>query len=312
MSQTSPDPFESIRADVAAKRDAYLQTIEPHRPELYRYARALTHSPWDAEDLVQETLMRGFNGLGTWSGRVRDLRAYLFRVASNCWVDHQRRRRPALAAPEQLDAPTSGETPALEAGEALERVVIGLPPRERAAVLLKDVFDFSLREIAAALHTTEGAVKAALHRGREKLKRLALPVATEPQPDPEVIAAWIDAFQRKDVDGMLALMTEDCRIVIPGVVDDHGHGMGRSVLTHTLAEKTLQRAERVTWRGETAVALWYRTDDGERIGDVLRIVAEDGAIGRLTSYYYSPDVLEEVAKELGESARTQGYRYENQ
>ena len=62
MTDTPSDPFASIRTDVAQQRLAYLQTVEPHRAELYRYARGLTASPWDAEDLVQEALMRVFSG----------------------------------------------------------------------------------------------------------------------------------------------------------------------------------------------------------------------------------------------------------
>src|SRR5215813_8407876 len=69
----------------------FLQRTEPLRPELHRYCRALTGSVWDAEDLVQDTLLRAFAKLGEVSLRIDSPKAYLFRVASNLWVDHFRR-----------------------------------------------------------------------------------------------------------------------------------------------------------------------------------------------------------------------------
>ena len=308
MTRAQPDPFASIRADVSAQRQVYLETVEPHRPELYRYARGLTRTPWDAEDLVQETLMRAFSGLGTYSGRVANLRAYLFRVATNCWIDHRRRRRPALSDPADLDVQTHMPSLGPEVREALERLVGDLPPRERAAVLLKEVFGFSLKEIASSLRTTVGAVKAALHRGREKLATPGAAREEKTMPAPEVLDVWVDAFNRHDVERILALMTEDCQVVIPGMVDDTGAEMGRSVLTHTLEEASLVRAERVQIDGQPVIALWYRVDDREHIGDVFRLDTASGRITRTCSYYFSPDVLNEVAASLGTTARTQGYR----
>ena len=69
----------------------FLQRTEPLRPELYRYCRALTGSAWDAEDLVQDTLLRAFAKLGEVPLRIESPKAYLFRVASNLWIDHCRR-----------------------------------------------------------------------------------------------------------------------------------------------------------------------------------------------------------------------------
>ena len=308
MTEQRPDPFAGIRAEVARKREAYLETVEPHRPELYRFARGLTGAPWDAEDLVQETLMRAFHGLGTYSGRVADLRAYLFRVATNAWIDQRRRMRPSVVEPAALDGAHDDPPLGPEVREALERLVGGLPPRERAAVLLKEVFGFSLKDIAASLRTTVGAVKASLHRGRTKLAALSEPAADEPRPAPGVVDRWVEAFNRHDVDAMLALMADDCHVVIPGVVDDAGTGMGRSVLEHTVAEATLLHAELVVAGGEPVAAVRYRTDAGAAIGDLFRFEVAEDRITRLWSYYFSPDVLEEVASGLGEPVRKQGYR----
>ena len=105
---------------------------------------------------------------------VRDPRAYLLRTATNVWIDALRRRdaegRASVASLE--DAPASGADPARSSDvrDAGSRLLQRLSPQERAAVVLKEVFDMTLDEIAALLATTTGAVKAALHRGRGRLR----------------------------------------------------------------------------------------------------------------------------------------------
>jgi len=74
----------------------FLQRTEPLRPDLHRYCRALTGSVWDAEDLVQDTLLRAFAKLGEISLRIDTPKAYLFRIASNLWVDHFRRTEEVM------------------------------------------------------------------------------------------------------------------------------------------------------------------------------------------------------------------------
>src|SRR5580704_8832816 len=90
-------PFEPSQADlpdvVRGSWHRFLDTYEPLRPELYRYCRHLTRSPWDAEDLAQDALARAFVTLGQMGAPHDNPRAWLFRVASNLWMDRLRRRR---------------------------------------------------------------------------------------------------------------------------------------------------------------------------------------------------------------------------
>jgi RNA polymerase sigma-70 factor (ECF subfamily) len=162
---TTPAPAPELAAAVRRSWHHFLETFDALRSELYRYCRYLTHSPWDAEDLVQDTLARAFVTLGQSGAAPPNPRAWLFRVASNLWIDEIRRRRELPA-----DSPvTDGEisAPALRATrEAAGTLLVRLSPQERAAVVLKDVFDFSLEETAEALSSTVGGIKTALHRGR--------------------------------------------------------------------------------------------------------------------------------------------------
>jgi RNA polymerase sigma-70 factor (ECF subfamily) len=88
-----------------------LERCEPLRPELYRYCRYLTRSPWDAEDLVQDTLARAFVALGCVHQEIENPRAWLFRVASNQWMNH---RRHVRAVPSDLVAQEPPAPPAPE------------------------------------------------------------------------------------------------------------------------------------------------------------------------------------------------------
>src|SRR5258708_16025598 len=162
---TAPVDDESARALRRLWFD-YLDVIAPFRPRLHSYCLKLTGSIFDAEDLLQETLLKGFSSIGRGefaSEHVPDPRAYICLIATNAWIDEQRKRIRAerSAALEPSGGATREITPITPALSAalFERA----SPQERAAVVLKDVFDFSLEEIADVLSTSTGPVKSALH-----------------------------------------------------------------------------------------------------------------------------------------------------
>src|SRR5262245_1842304 len=133
--------------------------LAPFRPELHRYCRRLTGNVWDAEDLVQDTLLRGFGTLASVHSRVDNPRGYLVRIATHLWIDARRRgalERERLATAAVTPEAASPATPAArtEARFAAARLLERLPLQERAALVLKEVFDMSLREIASTLGTT--------------------------------------------------------------------------------------------------------------------------------------------------------------
>src|SRR3954471_4767080 len=150
---------------------AFLETITTLRPSLHRYCSRMTGSVLDGEDLVQESLFQAYRKLDTFDDE-RPLGAWLFRIAHNRCIDFLRRRgvrdeAEAMALEPDLVLPS--DPPGPDLGRAVERLVLMLPPKERACVLLKDVFDYSLEEIAGLVDSTVGGVKAALNRGRSKL-----------------------------------------------------------------------------------------------------------------------------------------------
>jgi RNA polymerase sigma-70 factor (ECF subfamily) len=109
------------------------------------------------------------------------------------------------------------EAPVLGLGRAVEHLVANLPPKERACVLLKDVFDYSLQEIAELVDSTVGGVKAALNRGRTKLAAAPAPSKALRTVDPEltrVMKLYVDRFNRRDWDGVHELISADARLTV--------------------------------------------------------------------------------------------------
>src|SRR5262245_43607516 len=164
------DTPEQLRADLRTAWHRYVDMLVPLRPALHSYCRRLAGNVWDAEDLLQDTLLRTFGQWGVSHGEVRNPRGYLLRAATNVWIDTVRRRETeARALREALDE--AGDAPANPAlasdvRSAGSQVLQRLSPQEQAAVVLKEVFDMTLEEVAEMLATTVGAVKSALHRGR--------------------------------------------------------------------------------------------------------------------------------------------------
>jgi len=311
--------------DLAAlARDAcrrFNQSFEPLRPELYRYCRHLTRSPWDAEDLAQDTLARALVTLGTMlRPEIDNPRAWLFRVATNLYIDRTRRAREELTDRPEAPAPFNDERTKREAAGTL---IAKLSPQERAAVVLKDAFDLELGDIAAVLSTTSGAVKAALNRGRSKL---AEPRAEDaPVPAPAALDAFCRAFDAGNLPALTALLLETVTVEMPGCAVDlslEATTDPRSgILYHTLLsplsagtharyldgyDGQRARAERVFHRGEHVLLLWYGHTEGEAVRCIIRSEIEDARISRLRIYYFSPELLTDVAGELGVPVKTNG------
>src|SRR5438445_7057000 len=164
---------------------AFLETITSLRPSLHRYCSRMTGSVMDGEDIVQEALFQAYRKLETFDDS-RPLAPWLFRIAHNRCIDFLRRREvrgEADAGALLPDRVMPVDPPGPDLGRAVEHLVLTLPPKERACVLLKDVFEYSLEEIAGLVDSTVGGVKAALNRGRSKLASL------EDQPAPTRVTA---------------------------------------------------------------------------------------------------------------------------
>lgn len=296
MDELSQDLAEEVRQ--AWHR--FLQRTEPFRPDLYRYCRSLTGSVWDAEDLQQDTLLRAFAKLGEFSNPIANPKSYLFRIASNLWVDRFRRLEP-VAFEEHREARNPELT--IEIREAAKQLMQLLPPQERAAVVLKDIFDFQVDEIAAILQTTAGAIKSALHRGRNKLATPNTPRVFS-RASEALIDQFVAAFNARDLNRLAALLREDAVAETIGMGTSYGRDpIKDSSLYYCLfLEKGEPRAERRTFLDEPIVVVWYADLADPRIRvvrEVFRIESVRGEIARLCFYGFCPDLEAEVLNALG-------------
>ena len=203
-------PFE-------ARYRAFLETASTLRPSLHRYCARMTGSVMDGEDVVQEALFEAYRKLDQFD-ESRPLKPWLFRIAHNRCIDFLRRKgvrdetEAAAAVPEAVSPP---EPVMLGIGKAVEQLVASLPPKERACILLKDVFDYSLEEIAELVDSTVGGVKAALNRGRTKLasSSASSPAVRSANPElAQIMQLYVDRFNRRDWDGVRELISADARL----------------------------------------------------------------------------------------------------
>jgi RNA polymerase sigma-70 factor (ECF subfamily) len=213
--------------------------VEEHRPELVAYCYRMLGSPFDAEDAVQETLVRAWRGLGRFEGRSA-LRSWLYRIATNVCLDAieggKRRARPMDLGPagapvvENLNVPAEvtwieplpDPADAVVAGEAVRLAFVAalqrLPARQRAALILCDVLRWQAAEAAELLDTTVASINSALQRARATLAAAgdANPSPTPLTPDDHaLLERYVRAFETYDLDALTELIREDATQSMP-------------------------------------------------------------------------------------------------
>ena len=283
-------PFE-------ARYLAFLETVTQLRPSLHRYCARMTGSVMDGEDVVQEALFEAYRKLDKFDDR-RPLKPWLFRIAHNRCIDFLRKRGVRVEAETAAmvpDAVNPVEPPALGLGRAVEHLVSSLPPKERACVLLKDVFDYSLEEIAELVDSTVGGVKAALIRGRAKLE--ASPASTKPSRavDPEltrIMRLYVDRFNRRDWDGVRELISADARLIVADAFAGE--------LVDAPYFSNYERWS-MPWRltlgevdGEPVVIILQRGTDTWTPYSVVRFDVEGQQINRIRDYAHCPWLISVV------------------
>ncbi len=227
---------------MAVSTAALAADLEPYRRELTGYCYRMLGSGFEAEDAVQETLVRAWRHAGDFEGR-SSVRSWLYKIATNVCIDMsrqvQRRARPMEMGPssppdETMLGPPLGEavwvTPIAddraggaygdpaELAEYRESIRLAfvtalqhLPPRQRAALILCEVLRWSAAEAAELLATTVAAVNSALQRARATLAAAPGPPPSGPldEVEPELLSRYVDAFERYDIDALVGLLHED-------------------------------------------------------------------------------------------------------
>jgi RNA polymerase sigma-70 factor, ECF subfamily len=217
----------------AVPEHTYRRLVEPHRAELHAHCYRMLGSVHDAEDALQEALLRAWRGLRRFEGR-SSVRTWLYRIATNACLDLIA-RRPALNAEqiepypdEQLGVEDGVASPAAryEQRESVELAFITalrhLPATQRAVLLLRDVLGFSAKETAEALDTTVASANGALRRARravdERLPEQSQQATLRQLGDDgvrQVVERYMAALDRGDLDEIVAMLAEDATWSMP-------------------------------------------------------------------------------------------------
>ena len=288
--------FARDRGELDGRYLAFLGTIAELRPSLHRYCARMTGSVADGEDVVQEALFDAYRRLESLDD-TRPLKPWLFRIAHNRSVDFLRRRGVREDAESVVDMPDSVwpvDPPGPALGRAVEHLVMTLPPMERACVLLKDVLDHSLEEIAELTGSTLGGVKGALHRGRGKLAATApasISSGAQAQaPDvAELLARYVERFNRRDWHGLRELVSADTRVRVA----DRFSGRFADSPYFGRYDRL-----RVPWRlvlaevdGEPMIVTEYAENGVWTAGGIVRLVVRGGRVAEIVDYGHCPWVL---------------------
>jgi RNA polymerase sigma-70 factor, ECF subfamily len=252
---TTATEQELLDAACRGDEDAFRRLVEPHRAALHAHCYRMLGSLHDAEDALQDALLRAWRGLCGFHGQGA-LRNWLYRIATNACLDAIA-RRPKRVLPIDYGPPVSGEggepgepvaesvwvepypdeTLSLEDGyagpearyeqrEAVELAFVAalqhLPARQRAVLILREVLGFSAKEVSESLGTTVASVNSALQRARkavddrlpEKSQQATLRSLGDERVR-QIVQNFVDAFERGDVDAIVALLAEDATFAMP-------------------------------------------------------------------------------------------------
>jgi RNA polymerase sigma-70 factor, ECF subfamily len=218
MTSTADD---SILSQLEESRRRFLALVNDVRPDLHRYCARMTGSIADGEDVVQDTLARAYYELPELK-ELPAMRSWLFRIAHNRALDYLRRYERRMGEPLEVAADIAADDVdepdiALSRQEAVRGAIsqfLELVPAQRSCVILKDVLDYSLEEIAAMLELSVSAVKAALHRGRARLRELtkAQRPAAPPRATSPALARYAALFNARDWDGVREMLVDDVKL----------------------------------------------------------------------------------------------------
>jgi RNA polymerase sigma-70 factor (ECF subfamily) len=305
-----------LAAARAADEAAYRRLVEPYRGELHAHCYRMLGSFQDAEDALQDALLRAWKGLRSFEGR-SSLRSWLYRIATNTCLDLIG-RRPKRVLPIERGEPTD---PALDPGEPLTEIawlepypdaglddlpatpearyerregvelafiaaLQHLPATQRAVLICREVLGFSAREVAEMLDTSVASVNSALQRARatveDKLPDRSQQATLRTLGDDEIrelVERYVDAWERGDVPAVVSMLAEDATFSMPPLAEWY---RGRAAILEFLPRGPLRMRRRfipVRANGQLAFGTyrWSETPEGGWLRNAIHVITLRGA-----------------------------------
>lgn len=294
-------PDAHLLSELHDGRERFLALVASLRPELHRYCTRMTGSVADGEDIVQDTLARAYYALPELP-QMPALRPWLFRIAHHRAIDYLRRYDQRMAEPldeaaHELPGADADPEELLAREQAVHAAVsrfMALAPLQRSCVVLKDVLGHSLDEIASLLELSVPAVKAALHRGRARLRSLppmAPPTAPTSAAEP-AIARYAALFNARDWDGVRAMLGEDVKLDLVS----RSRRNGKNEVSVYFSNYDIRHGWRLVpaWLDGQPILAVYRHPTDPRPGYFVELTLRDGRIDFIRDFRYVPYIAEEA------------------
>lgn len=296
----------ALQDSVSQSRTLFVAAANTLRPRLHRFCARMCGSSLDGEDVVQETLADAFYNLPSLKDAGR-FEPWMFRIAYYKCIDFLRRegrRERDVAFEQEHDRPdlsSADGLPDAPIDEALATLVGELPPKERASVLLKDVLDYPLAEVADIVDSTTGGVKAALHRARAKLRAVkAVPAVTDLDTDQRrLFDAYAECFNRRDWDALRHLVRADARLELVGSAEGRMAGLGATYSGNYSALPWEWKLSAGLVDGAPVIVHWRRSGSEWRPQSAIRVWWESGQVVRIRDYIHVEYLLRYARTEPG-------------
>lgn len=283
----------------------FVDETESFRSELFRFGLSLTRNPFDAEDLVADSLLKAFTFCAINDNTMDNPRAFITKVMVTGWIDEQRRVHPT-AIPVDL---ASEENDLPDTKTAANRLFV-LEPRSRAVVVLKEVLGYTHKEVAAILSITPENAKVIMHRAKSELAEAP---HREPRASRACVQRFVDAFLTYDVDEIRKVLIEDV------VAENFPIGSGTGVEYHiengwvrgsffhhdpgyevSGTPYPLELEVKDVFGEPIVLVFRDRAGAAERMLEEVWLLEEvDGQVAKITDYCFRPDFLRWVADHLG-------------
>ncbi|HEY2600085.1 MAG TPA: sigma-70 family RNA polymerase sigma factor [Thermoleophilaceae bacterium] len=312
---TSEDQRGLIAAAQAGDERAFRRLVEPYRRPLEVHCYRMLGSLHDAEDVLQETLLRAWRSLDRFERR-SSMHTWLYRIATNACLDELERRphRPEPVQPypdqrlEDLPSPVADPAARYALHEGMELAFLTaiqqLPGRQRAVLILRDVLGWSAREVADLLDTTVAGTNSALQRARATIDSDVSAHASAPRAthERELLRRYVDVWQRADMDGFIELLREDAILRMPPQPSVVGApALGEFWFAprpeHQPCAASNSRLVPTRANGRPAVAIYKQGEDGGFEPFAVMLIETDGE--KITGFdaWVDADLVERFTEE---------------